>query len=152
MILKMLAFFAVASLGGWSWLMTALAIRRRKRRETERAEGVVADNAIKAYRTGRRVRVTRYRWVSTIEYTALGQRRESRYVNPGAEPRYRAGTPVEVLFDPNDPLRAHITDDPLFEDDEDRSIRGAVIWILAAAVLTVLLAVCVGGWRPFHPV
>ena len=46
-----------------------------------------------------------------------------------------------------DPSHFHVEADPVYTNNGATAIRVAVIWILASAALTLILAVFVGGYR-----
>lgn len=146
---KMLLFFVASSLAAWPLLFAGLGTRRdvRRRNETEytRTAGVIVDYVQKSIRRGRGG-MTTY-WKPVVEFTAEGQ--AFRLVNENMMDRekYPVGAEVDILYDVSDPTRFHLAEDPVFTDPGGGAIRIAVVWILACAALSVILAVFVGGAR-----
>ena len=149
MILKMLVFFAVSSLTGWLLMFMGFQTRRetRQRRETEhtRTTGTIVDYARGEHRSGRSG-VYVY-WKPVVEFTADGRKCRAEYPNRMDRERFPIGTEVDVLYDVSDPQRFHLEDDPVFADPGSGAIRIGAIWIIGCAALTLILAVCVGGYR-----
>ena len=147
--LKMLVFFAAASLFAWPLLFMGIGTRRdvRRRNETEhtRTTGVIVDYVSKTFRTGRSG--TNTYWKPVVEFTAEGQAYHLEYANMMNQERSPVGTRVDILYDVSDPTRFHLEADPVFVSPGSGAIKYALIWIIASAVLTVLLAVFVGGAR-----
>ena len=148
MALKMLAFFAATSWVAWILLFMGLQTKRESRRrcETEhtRTAGTIVDYARREHRGGRNSRVY---WVPVVEFTADGQKYREEYANSMDRERYPAGSEVDILYDVSSPSRFHLEADPVFSDPGGGAIRISIVWILAGAALTILLAVFVGGLR-----
>lgn len=149
MALKMLAFFAATSWVAWILLFMGFQTKKesRQRSETEhtRTSGTIVDYVRGEHRYGRGG-VSVY-WKPVIEYTADGQKYHAEYENRMDRNQYPVGTDVDILYDVNAPLRFHLEKDPVFTDPGGGAIRISLIWIIACAVLTILLAVFVGGIR-----
>ncbi len=147
--LKMLLFFCVASLFAWPLLFAGLGTRRdsRRRSETEhtRTTGVIVDYARGSFSSGRSA--GNGYWKPVVEFTADGQAYRLEYPNMMNRDKYPAGTKVEILYDVSDPTRFHLEADPVFTSPGAGAIRIALIWIILSALLTVALAVFVGGYR-----
>jgi len=149
MLLKLLAFFAATSWVAWMLMFVGFQTKResRQRSETEhtRTTGTIIDYARGEHRSGRRgVHVY---WKPVVEFLAEGQKYRAEYPNRMDRDKFPIGTEVEILYDVSDPLRFHLEADPVFEDPGGGAIRLSIIWIAACAVLTLLLAVFVGGLR-----
>lgn len=149
MFLKMLGFFAAISWVAWMVMLMGFQTKREsvQRCETERTRttGTIVDYARGEYRSGRRgVQVY---WKPVVEFFADGQKYRAEYPNRMDRERFPTGTEVEVLYDASDPMRFHLEADPVFTDPGGGAIRISVIWIMAAAALTLLLAMFVGGLR-----
>lgn len=144
MLLKMLFFFAVASWMAWILLIIGLRTRRelsdRKEREYTRAAGIIVE-----YQASAEGRFTFMKPV--VEFTADGQKLRLLYGNSMSQDKFPPGTEVDVRYDVSDPSRFHLEGDPVFENPGGGAIRIAVIWIVASLILTVFLAVFVGGAR-----
>lgn len=148
MALKMLAFFAATSWVAWMLLIMGLQTKResRQRNETEHTHttGIIVDYARgeHRYRSGARVY-----WKPVVEFTADGQKYRVEYPNGMDKDKYPAGSEVDILYDVSNPSQFHLEADPVFTDPGGGAIRISIIWILISAVLTILLAVFVGGLR-----
>ena len=147
MLLKMLAFFAATSWVAWMLMFMGFQTKResRQRSETEhtRTTGTIIDYARGEHRSGRRG-VYVY-WKPVVEFIAEGQKYRAEYPNRMDRDQFPIGTEVEILYDVSDPLHFHLEADPVFTDPGGGAIRLSIIWIAACAVLTLLLAVFVGG-------
>ena len=147
MALKMLFFFAAISWIAWVLLFVGLQTKResRQRSETEhtRTTGIITEYVRGENRHGKGG-VSVY-WKPVIEFTADGRRVRAEYPNRMDRDRFPIGTEMDILYDVSDPLRFHLEQDPVFTDPGGGAIRISLIWIAASAVLTVLLAVFVGG-------
>ena len=139
--LNALVWFAVFSAAGWVALVKGLrrrrALRDREEREHGRATGTIVE--IAQSKKGRAQPV--------VEFTAEGQSVHREYDNALDPKEFPAGTSVEILYDVNRPERFHLAEDPVFLAPGLGAIRISIIWILASAALTVILAVFVGGAR-----
>lgn len=148
MALKMLAFFATTSWVAWMLLIMGLQTKRecRQRNETEhtRTTGTIVDYARgeHRYRSGARVY-----WKPVVEFTADGQKHHDEYPNRMDTDKYPVGSEVDILYDVSNPSQFHLEADPVFTDPGGGAIRISIIWILISALLTILLAVFVGGLR-----
>ena len=147
MFLKMLAFFAATSWFAWMLMFMGFQTKQesRQRSETEhtRTTGTIIDYARGEHRSGRRgVHVY---WKPVVEFLAEGQKYRAEYPNRMDRDQFPIGTEVEILYDVSDPLHFHLEADPVFTDPGGGAIRLSIIWIAACAVLTLLLAVFVGG-------
>ena len=149
MFLEMLIFFAATSWIAWMFLFMGLQTKRtsRLRREVEhtRATGTIVDYARGEQRSGRSG-VLVY-WKPVVEFTADGQAYRAEYPNRMDRDRFPIGTQVEILYDVSDPSHFHLEMDPVFTDPGGGAIMISILWIIACAVLTLLLAVFVGGLR-----
>lgn len=149
MALKMLMYFAATSFVAWILLFTGIGTRRECRRRCEqeyaRTTGVIVDYTHKVVRAARHG--TRSYWLPVVEFTAEGQSVHREYDNALDPKKFPAGTSVEILYDVNRPERFHLAEDPVFLAPGLGAIRISIIWILASAALTVILAVFVGGAR-----
>jgi len=149
MILKMLVFFAVASLPAWFLLSAGIGTRRDARRRADReytrADGTIVDYVRHEVPSGRRGK--NVYWKPIVEYTAEGQDYRVTYENSLVPEQFPTGTGVVVLYDVSNPSSFHLEADPVYIYQGDGAIRVAVIWILASVALTVFLAVFVGGAR-----
>ncbi len=147
MTLKMLLFFAAVSFAAWFLLFAGLSQRRDSRRRNEQeytpANGNIVDYVRKETRGGKG-RTYSY-WCPVIEFTAGLQQYHLEYENHMDKDKYPIGTTVGVLYDISDPTHFHLDSDPVFTDPGGGAIRIALIWILFSAVLTIALAVFVGG-------
>ena len=147
--LKMLFFFAVASFAAWPLLFAGIGTRREVhlRNETEhtRTTGTIVDYVRGTYRAGRNGGHTY--WKPVVEFRAEGQSYRLEYANRMNKDQYPAGTSVDILYDVSDPSHFHLESDPVFTSPGSGAIKIALIWIIASAVLTVVLAVFVGGAR-----
>jgi len=153
MALKMLAFFAATSWVAWMLLIMGLQTRMesRQRNETEhtRTTGTIVDYLRGEHRFGKGG-VNVY-WKPVVEFTADGQEHHAEYPNRMDKDKYPVGTEVEILYDVSNPSHFHLEADPVFTDPGGGAIRMSIIWIVISAVLTILLAVFVGGLRiDFH--
>ena len=149
MFLKMLAFFAATSWVAWMLMFMGFQTKResRQRSETEhtRTTGTIIDYARGEHRSGRRgIHVY---WKPVVEFIAEGQKYRAEYPNRMDREQFPIGTEVDILYDVSDPLCFHLEADPVFTDPGGGAIRLSIIWIVACAVLTLLLAVFVGGLR-----
>ncbi len=145
--LKMLLFFAVASLGGWLMLWAGISTRRdcsrREQSETRSVTGTITGYTVHerhVYRGG----TTRY-FTATIEYEVFGKVYSQAYENAIDPSKNPVGTQVGLLCSETDPTRFHLSSDPVFLYRGGKAIRVALIWILLSAALSVALAVFVGG-------
>ena len=77
--------------------------------------------------------------------TRFAEKYRAEYPNRMDRDQFPIGTEVEILYDVSDPLRFHLDADPVFTDPGGGAIRLSILWIVACAVLTLLLAVFVGG-------
>lgn len=147
MAVKMLVFFAAVSFTAWILLFTGLSQRRESRRRNEqehtRTEGRIVEYVRGESRTGKG-RAVIY-WKPVVEFTAEGEKYRAEYENGMDRERFPVGEAVDVLYDVSDPRRFHLEADPVFISGGAGAIRISVIWIVASAVLTVALAVFVGG-------
>ncbi len=145
--IKMLVFFAVASFAAWFLLFAGLSQRRDSRRRNEReytpANGEIVDY-VRKETSGGKGRSYSY-WCPVIEFEAGIQKYRLEYENRMDKDMYPIGKTVGVLYDISDPTRFHLDSDPVFTDPGGGAIRIALIWIFLSAVLTVALAVFVGG-------
>lgn len=150
MALKMLFFFAVASFPAWFLLFAGIGTRRDMARKADReytpADGTIVDYVRMERNTSRRG----YNSVSVyykpvVEFTAEGQVRRATYENSLQPEQFPVGSAVKVMYDVSAPDHFHLEEDPVMIYRGDGAIRVAVIWILASALLTVVLAVFVGG-------
>lgn len=148
MALKMLFFFAASSWIAWMLLIMGLQTRRESRLRSEaehtRTTGTIVDYVRGEHRYGKGVNVY---WKPVVAFTADGQTRRAEYENRMDKERYPVGTEVDVLYDVSDPSHFHLEADPVFTDPGGGAIRISLIWILLSAVLTIALAVFVGGAR-----
>ena len=149
MFLKMLAFFAATSWVAWMLMFMGFQTKResRQRSETEhtRTTGTIIDYVRGEHRSGRRgVHVY---WKPVVEFIAEGQKYRAEYPNRMDRKQFPIGTEVEIFYDVSDPLHFHLEADPVFTDPGGGAIRMSIIWIAACAMLTLLLAVFVGGLR-----
>ena len=146
---KMLFFFAVCSFAAWFLLFAGIGTRRdaksREDRENTRTTGVIVAYVPHEMRTGRRGSMVS--WRPIVEYTAEGQSCRGEYDNSMDRAQFPEGMNVEVLYDVSAPDHFHLEADPVFIHKGAGAIRVALIWILASAALTILLAVFVGGAR-----
>lgn len=146
-ILKMLAYFAATSWFAWILMFVGFQAKRESRRRSEtehtRTTGTIIDYARGEHRSGRRG-VHAY-WKPVVEFIADGQKYSAEYPNSMDRERFPIGTEVDILYDVSDPLHFHLEADPVFTDPGGGAIRLSVIWIIASAALTFLLAVFVGG-------
>lgn len=142
MLLKMLVFFVVATWMAWILLFVGLRTRhelkRRKEQEYTRASGIIVD-----YRMTTHGRITTMNPV--VEFTADGEKLRLVYENGMDQGRYPKGAEVDVRYDVSAPSCFHLEDDPVFVNPGRGAIRVAVIWIGLGLILTVCLAVFVGG-------
>ena len=147
MAAKMLLYFVMCSFAAWPLLFAGIGtrrdVRRRQERENTRTTGVIVGYAPHEIRTGRRGGTTY--WRPIVEYIAEGQSFRREYENQMDRDRFPEGMSVEVLYDVSAPGHFHLEADPVFIHKGAGAIRIALIWILASAVLTVFLAVFVGG-------
>ena len=147
MFLKMLLFFASITWPAFMLMFmgfqTKWESRRRSETEHTRATGIIVDYACGEYRNGHR----RLYWKPVVEFTADGEKIHAEYGNSMDRNRFPIGTEVDIRYDVSDPLRFHLEMDPVFVDPGGGAIRISLIWIAASAVLTILLAVFVGGLR-----
>lgn len=149
MAMKMLFFFAASSWIAWMLLIIGLQTRRESRQRIE-AEHTCATGTIVEYVRGEhrygRGGVSVY-WKPVVEFTADGTKRRAEYANGMDKDKYPVGTEVDVLYDVSNPSHFHLAADPVFTDPGGGAIRISIIWILLSAVLTLALAVFVGGAR-----
>ncbi len=149
MALKMLASFAATSWVAWMLLIMGFQTKRecRQRNETEhtRTTGTIVDYARGEHRHGRSG-VSVY-WKPVVEFIADGQTHHAEYPNRMDRDKYPVGTEVDILYDVSNPSQFHLEADPVFTDPGGGAIRMSIIWILISALLTILLAVFVGGLR-----
>lgn len=149
MLLQMLGFFAATSWVAWILMFMGFQTKResRQRSETEhtRTTGTIVEYARGEHRYGKG-RVDAY-WKPVVEFFAEGQKYRAEYPNRMDREQFPTGTEVDILYDVSDPLRFHLEADPVFTDPGGGAIRMSAIWIVACAVLTLLLAVFVGGLR-----
>ena len=143
---KMLLFFGVSSLLGWIMLFTGISSRREQRRREEyertRATGRIVDY-VRRDRRGRYGNVTTYRPV--IEFVADGDPVRKEYENAMIPEAHPVGEEVEVLYNISDPTRFHLESDQAFSEGAGNLARFGAIVIALAAVLTLVMAVFVGG-------
>ena len=152
MALKMLFFFAVASLPAWMLLYVGLGTRRDMGRKLDReytpATGTIVDYVrVERPAGGRGPKRVNVYYKPVVEYTAEGQSYRETYENSLQPEQFPVGSVVDVRYDVSTPTHFHLTADPVMIYRGDGAIRVSIIWILAAAVLTVALAVFVGGAR-----
>ncbi len=152
MALKMLFFFAVASFPAWLLLFAGLETRRDMGRKLDReytpTTGTIVDYVrVERPAGGRGPKNMNVYYKPVVQYTAEGQSYRETYENSLHPEQFPVGTVVDVRYDVSAPTHFHLTADPVMIYRGDGAIRVAVIWILAAAVLTVALAVFVGGAR-----
>lgn len=149
MALKMLAFFAAISWVAWLLLIIGLQTRMESRQRSEdehtRTTGTILDYVRTEHRFGKSD-VNVY-WKPVVEFTADGQTHRAEYPNSMDKVRYPVGAKVDILYDVSDPSHFHLEADPVFTDPGGGAIRISLIWILLSAVLTIALAVFVGGAR-----
>ncbi len=163
---KMLFFFAVASFLAWPLLFAGIGTRRdarrREEREYTRTTGVIVAYVRREIGMERRPkglasqrpeglasrRGTVASWRPIVEYTAEGQLYRQEYDGQMDRNRFPEGLNVEVLYDVNAPEHFHLEADPVFIHKGAGAIRFALVWILASAALTIILAVFVGDARP----
>ena len=147
MAMKMLMLFAAFSFVAWILLFLGLAQRRESRRRNElernRTTGCIVDYVRGESPAGKgRVRVY---WKPVVEFMADGQKFQAEYENSMDRERFPIGETVDILYDVSDPSRFHLEADPVFVSGGRGAIRISIFWILASAVLTVVLAVFIGG-------
>ena len=149
MLLKMLGFFAATSWVAWMLMFMGFQTRResRQRSETEhtRTTGTITEYVRGEHRTGRRGMAVY--WKPVVEFAAGGRRYRAEYPNRMDRERFPVGTEVEILYEMGNPQCFHLEADPVFADPGGGAIRIGIVWILVCAVLTLLLAVFVGGLR-----
>ena len=159
MALKMLGFFVAISWFAWILFFMGIGQRRdsrlRDEREATRTTGTIVDYVQKEQKTGRRGGYLY--WKPVVEYTADGQRFRAEYENRMDPDQHPVGKTVDICYDVSEPSHFHLSEDPVFTDPGGGAIRIALIWVLASAVLTVLLAVFVGDLRldfnrPWHQI
>ena len=147
MFIKMLFFFAVFSCTAWMLLFMGLQTRRetRLRKETEHTltTGMIVDYTHRQHRG----RTTSHYWTPVVEFTADGRKYREDYENRMDPEKYPVGSEIDIFYDVSDPSHYHLRMDPVFTDPGSGAIRISIIWILASAALTVILAVFVGGLR-----
>ncbi len=150
MWIKILMFFAISSGFGWVLLLIGFSTRRsiRRRNDIERCRTA---GTVSGYKTAETVssrggKRTVYRM--TVDFTADGRAMSLEYENSMDREKFPPGTPVEVLYDMDDPTHFHLEEDPVFQTEGGRAVQIGAIWILAAAALTLALAVLVGGADP----
>ena len=150
MVSKMLTFFAVASFTGWILLFIGISSRRELRRRIEqehtRTTGRIVDHVLRTPPTSNNS--SRAYPVPVIEFSAEGQSYRLVYENRLDPDSFPKGETVDVLYDVSDPTHFHLDADPVFCSCGKAAIKFSLIWILASAALTFLLATVVGGFRP----
>ena len=146
--IKMLLFFAAFSFAAWILLFTGLSMRRQKRKreisETTRVTGTIVDYVSRDLNIGRKV--PRHVWIPVIEFT-YGKTYRLQYNDSLDREKHPVGESVDLLFDLNDPTHFHLEADENYANGGVNAIRVAAVWILLAAVLSVALAVFVGGYQ-----
>lgn len=151
MAVKILTCFAVYSLVGWILLFTGIGSkrdqRRREERERARATGRVAEY-VKKTRPAQRRNGPREYFLPVIEFTAEERAYRLEYTDSLDQGRYPVGETVEVLYDPDHPERFHLEEDLAFSRGGSNIVRFGAIWIVVSFILTMVLAVFVGGYAP----
>ena len=150
-ILAALIFFVIMSLGGWLTLILGLRERRSQRRREEkeraRATGVILDYARSSRRAYRGS--TLHRIQPVIAYRAEGRDCQAKYENNLSPETHHVGSEVELLYDPDDPARFHLADDPAFERGGATLTRIGLAWFLIVAVIAALLTPVLDARMPF---
>ena len=145
--IKMLVFFAVASFTGWLLFFAGVGTRREVRRKKDaqytQCVGTIVDYVRKEVPAGRSG--TRVTWKPVVAFTADGRKLRAEYENSMDRDQFPVGAEVGVLYNVSNPAHFHLEADPVFIDSGAGAMRVGLIWILASALLTVLLAVFVGG-------
>ena len=141
MTVKILQSFALFSFIGWIVLFTWIGTRFRQRRQREQeragATGHIVEYKEGADRHGRQVPV--------VEFSVLGENyRQAATIrlNPAEHP---VGEEVTVHYDAYDPRRFHLDQEVGTAPAGFGGLRFSLIWIAGSLVLTILLAVFVGG-------
>jgi len=148
MIWTLLAIFAAITFAAWILLYLGISQRlesnRRNERERARTTGRIVGYVRREQRTGRRGGRRVY-WRPVVEFTAEGRTLREEYENRMDREQFPEGAEVEVLYSAGDPACFHLVADPVFVSGGSEAIRVALVWILAAAVLTILLSLFIGA-------
>ena len=139
----LLLFFCLGSMGFMSiiyGLLRAHWFRRKLDRETEETEARILSYKVKRVTEGK----YRYRngYFPLLSFHANGGEVEIQSKEELKPEEYPVGSTVRLWFDPYDPRHLHIT-----EDDNDLGhgmMRIGWFLIIGAAVLTVIISLCMG--------
>ena len=134
------------ALGIWSamgFVLIGVGIHaKRYQRKKEMAETRPVTGKIVDVRTrvthGQRTRRTRY-YVPVVEFTVDGKTYRLENENGFRDrDRITVGGTVDVMTDPKDPERFHLTMDDSNTKDGDSVIRLGVIWVASAVALVIV--------------
>ena len=146
---KMAVFFVASSFTAWILLFVGIGQRRETRRRNEeedrRTTGRIVDYALTRTNKGRRGGSSISLWKPIVEYMVDGQTYRTEYEDAMNREQFPVGETVDICYDPREPARFHLAEDPVFIDGGGGAIRLSLIWILACAALTVTLAAFAGG-------
>ncbi len=140
MTVKILLTFAMFSFVGWIMLLTFISMRYRQRRQQEQ-ERAGATGHIVEYKAG----TGRGGRIPVVEFSVMGQtyRLEANgRMNPDEHP---VGEEVDVHYDAADPHRFHLGPETGIVPIGRGGLRFSLIWIAGSLVMTLVLAVFVGG-------
>ena len=144
---KSLMFFGLVSFFGWVILFSGMAAKRKRNRraiwETTPAQGTVAEYVSKETYSRKRGKGVYY--LPVIAFEAEGKPYRLEYTWSVSRERYPEGTQVEVLYNINDPTQFHLASDEAFSHGGGTMMKFGAIWIVASLLLTLALAVFVGG-------
>ena len=128
-----LILFLGFSLTGFIFIGVALHTKKYQRKkelvESAYAAGKIVDCIEKQHRSGRYGTVRYY--VPVIGFTE----NENGYRE---RDKIEIGKPVDVMYDPNDPARFHLTEDDANDKASESLLRFGLIIVIGAAILTVV--------------
>ena len=135
-----LIMFLCLSLVGFILIGVSLYTKRYQRKKEERETvlvlGRIVGRARKVNSAGRGRPVVY--WVPVIAYLASGEMFELENENGTRnEQEIEIGKQVDVMYDPGDPKRFHLTEDDANEKGSDSLMRWGLIWVICAALLTL---------------
>lgn len=147
MLLRMVLFYAVVSCYAWVGLFRGIRFRRELRRRMEnertRTTGTIVEYVSAAHRN--KTNGSYRYWKPVIAYTADGKEYREECQSGLSRENFPAGTQIDILYDNNDPTHFHPDADPSFAAQGRGAIGKSIAWIIASAVLTLLLTMFFGG-------
>lgn len=114
-------------------------VARLRETEIARTKGTILDYVPKVVHTARRGSHTY--WIPIVEFRTDGKTYRSQYQSITDREQFPIGAEVDVNYNWRDPTHFHLENDPTITDPGGGAIRMSIIWIIACAIMTILLAI-----------